>query len=200
MPAKGTAGGIIIGWNNGVLSGKLERVEVFSLTVEFHSEKDNFKWRCTTVYGPIVRSLKRAFWEELQECGGPMAIPWIVCGDFNAIILMEDKISGIHNLNDLRCANAFLNDLGLLEPPSTSRKFTWFNGQEDPIWIKLDRFVVNQAWVAHFPRLIQNSLPRLGSDYVPIRLEVGIHYSRPRTFHFELVWTTAEGFQELVSQ
>lgn len=41
---------------------------------------------------------------------------------------------------------------------------------------------------------------RLGSDYVPLRLEVGSHYSTPRPFRFKLVWFLVEGFQDLVQQ
>lgn len=91
-------------------------------------------------------------------------------------------------------------DLGLLEPLSIGRKFTWTNGQVDPIWVKLNRFLVNYAWVDNYPKILQKSLPRLGSDHVPIRLEVGTFCSVPRPFRFELPWTTADGFLELVSQ
>ncbi|XP_039146845.1 uncharacterized protein LOC120284106 [Dioscorea cayenensis subsp. rotundata] len=48
--------------------------------------------------------------------------------------------------------------------------------------------------------MIQNCLPRVGSDHVPIRLEVGMHCVNPRQFRFELAWTTVEGFSNLVAQ
>lgn len=48
--------------------------------------------------------------------------------------------------------------------------------------------------------MIPNGLPRLGSDHVPIRLEVGSHSSSPRPFKFELVWAFMDGFQELVNK
>lgn len=97
-PAKGTARGMIIGWSGVNLVGKLEKVGVFSLTVEFRDKRDNFIWRCTSVYGPTARTLKRSFWEELRSCGGDPLIPWVICGDFNAIFSVEDKPSGAHNL------------------------------------------------------------------------------------------------------
>lgn len=46
--------------------------------------------------------------------------------------------------------------------------------------------------------MLQKSLPRLGSDHVPIRLELGDHFSSPRTFRFEEVWVTTDGFQEMI--
>lgn len=38
LPTRGSTGGIVIGWNSGTLSGKLERMGAFSLTVEFFSK------------------------------------------------------------------------------------------------------------------------------------------------------------------
>lgn len=74
VPTRGSAGGIIMGWNSVLLNGKIEKVGEFSLTVEFSSKKDNFKWHFLTMYGPIARAFKQAF-----------NFPWIVCDDFNAI-------------------------------------------------------------------------------------------------------------------
>lgn len=59
---------------------------------------------------------------------------------------------------------------------------------------------MNNTWATNFPKLIQNSLPRLGSDHTPIRLEVGMHCSKPRPFRYEVTWSTTEGFNELVHQ
>ncbi|XP_039143955.1 uncharacterized protein LOC120281092 [Dioscorea cayenensis subsp. rotundata] len=79
------------------------------------------------------------------------------------------------------------------------RRFTWSNGQVNRTWVKLDRFIVNRYWVEHFTCLFQNCLPRLGSDHVPIRLEVGMYCFNPRLFRFQLAWTSVEGFASLIS-
>lgn len=85
-----------------------------------------------------------------------------MCGDFNAIFVLDDKFSGVPNLEDIRCANTFMKEWSF-GAPFVGRKFTWINGQVEPIWVKLDRFLVNSVWAIHFPKVIQNSLPRLGS-------------------------------------
>ncbi|XP_039125244.1 uncharacterized protein LOC120261424 [Dioscorea cayenensis subsp. rotundata] len=95
-------------------------------------------------------------------------------------------------------ANSFLQDLKLVEPPAVGRRFSWTNGQADPIWVKLDRFIVNDDCARLFPKLIQNSLPRLGSDHVPIRLEFECHHFVPRPFRYELAWSTNEEFESHV--
>lgn len=60
-PAKGMAGGLIIGWNGAILVGKLEKVGAFSLMVEFRDKRDNFRWRCTSVYGLQLELLNKIF-------------------------------------------------------------------------------------------------------------------------------------------
>ncbi|XP_039120313.1 uncharacterized protein LOC120256691 [Dioscorea cayenensis subsp. rotundata] len=191
---------IVIGWNSVHLIGSIASRGAFSVSVDFFSKKENFHWRCTSVYGPNVRQLKAEFWEEIRGRCPAQGVPWVVGGDFNAIFALEDKSDGPPNLRDIRDASSFLNDLSLFEPPTVGRRFTWSNGQVNPTWVKLDRFIVNRTWAEMFPRLIQNCLPRLGSDHVPIRLEVGMHCSNPRPFRFELAWNTVDGFAGLISQ
>lgn len=129
VPLRGCAEGIIMAWNSVLLYGKLERVGEFNLMVEFCSRKNNFKWRCTMVYVPNTRSLQHAFWEELRDGCEVSNLPWIICGDFNVIFNFEDQISGPPNLEDIHNANSFLHDMGLHEPPSVGRRFTWTNGK-----------------------------------------------------------------------
>ncbi|KAH7658951.1 DNase I-like protein [Dioscorea alata] len=61
VPARGSVGGIIMGWNSGSLYGSLVKIGTFSLTVDFLSRSDNRIWSCTTVYGPNARALKEVF-------------------------------------------------------------------------------------------------------------------------------------------
>lgn len=68
LPARGSAGSIVIGWNGSALSGHLVHAGEFCLMVDFCYLKDNFRWRCTSVYRPNSRSHKRSFWEEIRAC------------------------------------------------------------------------------------------------------------------------------------
>ena len=65
VEAKGTAGGILVFWD----TRKLELVETeighFSVTCMFKNVEDGFLWAFTGVYGPVKRSKRELFWEEL---------------------------------------------------------------------------------------------------------------------------------------
>ena len=65
VEAEGTAGGILVFWD----TRKLELVETeighFSVTCMFKNVEDGFLWAFTRVYGPVKRSKREMFWEEL---------------------------------------------------------------------------------------------------------------------------------------
>ncbi|KAH7664676.1 DNase I-like protein [Dioscorea alata] len=189
---------MIIGWSSNLLEGQLIHLGRFCLSAKFTSKSNNTSWVCTSVYGPNDRHLKHDFWTEIRHCCPDNGTPWVLCGDFNSIFNHKDKSTGTPNLDDIRQAQLLLSDLHLIEPPSFGKRFTWTNGQSNPLWIKLDRFLLNQEWISLFPKATQNTLPRLGSDHVPIRLESGMHLSVPRPFHFERSWCSVENFTDLI--
>lgn len=43
LPARGYAGGTILGWNSALLTGNIDRIGAFNLPVDFCSKKNNFK-------------------------------------------------------------------------------------------------------------------------------------------------------------
>lgn len=94
----------------------------FCMTVDFCSLKDNFRWQCTSFYGPNSRSHKSSFWEEIRGCEGMSNVPRVICGDFNAIFVQEYKAPGTPNLEDIRSASSLIQDLALCEPLSIGRR------------------------------------------------------------------------------
>lgn len=85
--------------------------------MDFISKIDNLSWQCTIVYGLNERSHKRAFWEELRNIRGVSSGPWVICGYFNAIFAVGDKMSGNPNLEDIRYANLLMQDWGCRSRP-----------------------------------------------------------------------------------
>ena len=70
VEAEGTAGFILVFWN----TRKLDMVEFeighFSVTCKFKNVEDGFLWAFTGVYGPVKRSKRELFWEELGALKG----------------------------------------------------------------------------------------------------------------------------------
>ena len=57
----------------------------------FRMVEDGYQWVFSRVYGPIERSLRESFWEELGSISGLWEEPWCVGGDFMRFsLLMKD--------------------------------------------------------------------------------------------------------------
>ncbi|KAH7676675.1 RNA-directed DNA polymerase protein [Dioscorea alata] len=185
LPAQGTAGGIIIAWDTSQTVGSLIHKGTFSITVKFSNTDNNSSWACTTVYGPILRQLKIDFWQEIRTIRNLHPDPL-------------DKNKGDINPRDLATPQNLLGELNLIDPPLQGRRFTWSNGQANPCWVRLDRFLFSHNWSLLYPRNLQVALPRFGSDHSPICLEFGNHHSQPRLFRFEKSWYTNEQLENLI--
>ena len=46
------------------------------------------------VYGPVERSFKDLFWEELGSIRGLWNVPWCLGGDFNEILSPNERSKG----------------------------------------------------------------------------------------------------------
>lgn len=143
LPAIGTAGGIIIAWDSTLLTGTLVHKGTFSLSISFLNKIDHSSFLCTSVYGPNARSQKAEFWSELHNIRLLSTLPWVLGGDFNATFSIQDKNKGLPNLDDIACSTNFIQDLDLFEPPLSGRGYTWTNDQTDPLWVRLDHFLLS---------------------------------------------------------
>lgn len=114
------------------------------------------------------------------------SIPWIICGDFNATFDVGIKSLVLPIWRTLErltlscktwsCRSLLLSAddfLGPMEKPSRCG-LSWI--------VFLSIVCVNT-----FHKMIQNSLPILWSDHVPIRFKVAIHTFNLHPFRYELV-------------
>lgn len=91
------------------------------------------------MYRPQGDENKVAFLQELRDICSACSGPWVVLGDFNLIYREEDKNNSNLNRAMMGRFRRLINDLALKEITIHGRKFTWSNGQDSPIQVKLDR-------------------------------------------------------------
>ncbi|KAA3472023.1 reverse transcriptase [Gossypium australe] len=123
--------------------------------------------------------------------------PWLIMGDFNAILSPTDKKSP--TTLGKRCDlfgnfvdSCELQDLQFIGPP-----FTWQRGK---ILVRLDRALVNDEWMDTFPQSIVHHLTRIKSDHRPLLLitKGDNPISKGRPFRFLAGWTLHNNFSNFV--
>ena len=198
VEAEGTAGGILVFWD----TRKLELVEAeighFSVTCMFKNVEDGFRWAFTGVYGPMKRSKREMFWEELGALKGLWEGPWCIGGDFNVVLSPNDRnlVGGLSH--PMRRFNEVVNELGLRDLPLQGGPFTWRGGNGNQRMSRLDRFLVLADWESQFSNVIHRTLPRPVSDHCPVMLDSDGIKSGSSSFRFENMWLKFEGFKDLL--
>ena len=131
VEAEGTAGGILVFWD----TRKLELVETeighFSVTCKFKNVEDGFLWAFTGVYGPVKRSKRELFWEELGALKGLWEGPWCISGDFNVVLSPNERNLVGELSHPMRRFNDVLIELGLRYLPLQGGPFTWRGGNSN---------------------------------------------------------------------
>ncbi|CAN0898705.1 hypothetical protein LINGRAHAP2_LOCUS19863 [Linum grandiflorum] len=83
----------------------------------------------TAIYGSPTESLRRVLWSGLGTLASGIDGPWLIGGDFNAILGPSDKLGGTpFRLSRCREFQDCINICGLMDGGFTSPRFTWTNG------------------------------------------------------------------------
>ncbi|KAG6527939.1 hypothetical protein ZIOFF_010074 [Zingiber officinale] len=87
---------------------------------------------------------ERALWEKLLDVKPVLDELWLVGGDFNVIMGLDEHSAGIlYSPSAVSDFNDFLMLSGLLDAGFVGDKFTWTNTR---VWKRLDRFLISSSW------------------------------------------------------
>ncbi|XP_057836070.2 uncharacterized protein LOC131046358 [Cryptomeria japonica] len=131
-------------------------------------------------------------------------LPWILAGDFNAVLSLEEKRGGLPRLGP--AADMFrtnVDSLALMDVKPSNGIFTWNNRQSGPEAIaqRLDRFLVSCSWVRGSLVICSEILDWRGSDHWPIKFSTSA-FPNPKNppFKFQLMWLRDPSLGDLVAQ
>ena len=123
---------------------------------------------------------------------------WVVCGDFNEILHLDEKTGW--NERDADQIKEFIKVLsrcGLFYLGFVGQRFTWCNGWfgEQRNLLRLDKMVANEAWVQIFPEAKVHHILMLASDHCLLVMFLNRnqpHKRSTRRFFFEAMWVREE--------
>lgn len=162
-------GRIWLGWNSNDLIVDILMVTVQLIHCKVFIRAHNCEVLLTIVYGLHSIEARRPLWDDLVKVASNQ--PWLVCGDFNAVLDVDDRISGA-DVTDYECRDfkLCLADAGLQEIATKGCRYTW-NSKGDGvarISSKLDRGLVNMGWLNAFPNVFCSVLTPGVSDHSPL--------------------------------
>ncbi|WCJ44055.1 RNA binding RNA-directed DNA polymerase [Euphorbia peplus] len=197
VEAKGFSGGIWVLWN---IPFKISVLSSYWQFIHLQVTLPNSEFFfLTAIYGSPNPARRHHFWVGLEELASKVRGPWVLTGDFNAILNQDDRkggsvrILGGCPLFQEFMRNASLHDLGFFGP-----RFTWKRGF---LFQRLDRALCNSDFLIKFPNATVQHLVRIKSDHRPILISLNLRSHQPQSpkaFRFIKTWMKHPDYVELV--
>ncbi|XP_010685067.1 uncharacterized protein LOC104899550 [Beta vulgaris subsp. vulgaris] len=161
------------------------------------------KFYVTFLYGMNEASDREDLWIELQRVSTQVRGAWMVGGDFNNVLHLNERIGSPVTLSEVEGFRNCMRGSGLNEHKTTGAKFTWSNKQEggDRVYSRIDRVIANDEWDEVFRNAIVKFLPECIFDHSPcvISFEKD-ECHKPKAFRFFNMWTHAEEFMDKIQE
>ncbi|XP_075080450.1 uncharacterized protein LOC107802319 [Nicotiana tabacum] len=125
-------------------------------------------------------------------------------GDFNVVLREKEKIGGLPVYpSEYEDFAFYVNSCGLFDLGYKGSPFTWWNGRpnEECIFKRLDKILVNMPFQSLFPTIEVEQLIRTGSDHAPLLMSYGeeaMKFVKP--FKFLNFWAKHETFLDMVKK
>lgn len=129
-----------------------------------------FTFNISIIYGSNAESERRELWRTLHNLHSYLSGAWIlIIGDFNIVKETHEKKGGqVLSSSKIQEFNDCLEDCGLLDLRVEGAIWSLSNSSNSQIVGRLDRSLVNQEWINHFPTTFSKYLPASSSDHSPI--------------------------------
>ncbi|XP_074298039.1 uncharacterized protein LOC141628844 [Silene latifolia] len=106
-------------------------------------------WWMSVVYGFNRVADRLPLWQYLQLMHQVVVGLWVVMGDFNSVLAMDERIGSEISVAEMRDFQDCVDDCGIRDIPAHGSFFTWNNKQEvgDLVFSRIDRAMVNDDWL-----------------------------------------------------
>ncbi|XP_062091520.1 uncharacterized protein LOC133797556 [Humulus lupulus] len=193
-------GRIIVAWNP--LSYDVDIRGSSSQWIHFTvSAKNRDPFDITVVYAANDMRGRERLWEDLENMAHGINGPWIVMGDFNAVLSPEDRFPYHGNGSELSSFQHCAETCRLTDMKFSGNFFTWNNKQagKDRVCAKLDRVLANENWIGKFPNAEVVFFPEGDMDHSPFIVNFGTLIENKKPFRYFNFWSNLEGFQKTVA-
>ncbi|XP_020272510.1 uncharacterized protein LOC109847689 [Asparagus officinalis] len=190
-------------WNNDLMTVQSSSITDQCLTCFVQLKNGKLSCLMSMVYASNQRENRKRLWQDLLEIKQNVNCPWLVGGDFNAIISAEEKMGGAPISDaDTEDFQNFISSSQLLHIKSIGCFYTWNNKQDTNtrVWSRIDRILINDKWLHHYTTSQVEFLVLMCSDHSPALVSVGEEdFQGKKPFKFYKMWTKHPNFFALVN-
>ncbi|XP_075101769.1 uncharacterized protein LOC142177202 [Nicotiana tabacum] len=157
----------------------------------------------TSVYPHNLRDERRALWEHVHHMSIGCQFPWIIMGDFNAVLQQENKIGGNQvAFSEVVDYQECLDKCTLMELPNNGYKYSWSDKHgTSRICSKIDWVFVSGEWIDTMPQCKTHALPKGVSDHYPCVVEMTQALARKeKAFRYCDIWSKHPDFIHIVEE
>ncbi|XP_074293516.1 uncharacterized protein LOC141620581 [Silene latifolia] len=157
----------------------------------------------TVIYGLNKLAEREPLWDSIRTYYGRITGPWMVGGDFNAIMASNERIGGAPVTNaEMRPLLQVTQDCQLYDLGAKGAFYTWTNKHEvgSKVCSRLDRVLINDEWLAEFPDSYTHFLPEGVFDHCPAIIRFEMERRRNGySFKYFNMWASAPDYKDIVS-
>lgn len=190
--AKG--GRILVIWNPDTVDLSLVLKHPQVIHCRIHCKISSHEFCISFIYAANALIHRREVWSSLTDFGNSLDKPWIVLGDFNNVLKSGERFNGrVVTQYEIKDFVNCCNSLGLVDIQSVGQLFTWSN---NTVCSKLDRAMINQAWLESDHMGFANFLTAgCLSDHSPCVVSISAQCNRRKAaFRFFNMWTNHPSF------
>ena len=109
-------GRIWIVWDDSLYEIKLLKSTTQMVHCQVNERSKGYQFNITVVYGYNTSEMRRSLWTELKMVAYSVSEPWVIIGDFNAILSPQDRLAGVPvTLNEIKDFEECVKDMGITE-------------------------------------------------------------------------------------
>ncbi|XP_074283590.1 uncharacterized protein LOC141608133 [Silene latifolia] len=160
-------------------------------------------WWMSMVYGYNRIAEREALWESLCNMSCLVDGPWVVLGDFNNVLAMNERIGSEVTVAELKGFQDCVDSCGLMDIPAQGAFFTWTNKHEvgSMVFSRIDRAMITDGWLDRYPDTLTTFHPEGIFDHCPCTMVLRPSVDKRRSnFKYFDMWGQADGFISIVTK
>ncbi|XP_074319911.1 uncharacterized protein LOC141656761 [Silene latifolia] len=163
----------------------------------------SYQFYVTMIYAFNDVTERKALWSKLGAFNRNIKGPWVICGDFNVVLVPSKRLGGQSTFEEMDDFQQCVNECGVSDCLAIGSLYTWTNKQEPAsrVFNRLDRMLVNDEWLKDNPLAYAHFYSEGVFDHTPCVVQDQNNMEKPRrAFKYYNMWSQALEFKDCVRQ